>query len=69
MEKNIKPRLLRKFYSKLVTLIGVGIIGVYSLLHIDDAPYFLISFLNSLVFFIYFAEGVGRVRKRIKNLN
>lgn len=68
MEKNIKPRLQRKFYSKLVTLAGISAIGVYSLIHINDAPYFLLSFLNSIVFFVYFAEGVGRVRRRIKNL-
>ncbi len=68
METNIKQRLQRKFYSKLITLIGISGIGIYSLIHIDDAPYFLLSFLNSIVFFIYFAEGVGRVKRRIKNL-
>jgi hypothetical protein len=65
MEENKRPRLLRKFYSKLFTSIGIFIVGIYSLIHISDAPYYLISFLNCLILFVYFTEGIGRVRKRL----
>jgi hypothetical protein len=65
VEEDKKPRLLRKFYSKLFMCFATAGICIYSLIKIDTNVAYFLSFLNSGVLFVYFLEGVGRVRKRL----
>lgn len=69
MEKEKRPRLLRKLWSKLFMTIATAFLAIYSLFKVDDGangPLWFMFMATNGVLCVYFLEGVGRVRKRLE---
>lgn len=65
MEENKRPRLLRKFYSKLFMVIATLCLAIYSLINVNEGPIWFMCMMTNGVLCVYFLEGVNRVKKRL----